>query len=279
MRRLLLLAIPACACLAPGCGIISWLRGDNVAQEAAVPSPEQLPDDVPALLAAADRAQARGTATGARSAVVALTKARGLAPEDPEVTWREARSQFWLSQYGPQDAQLAAAQAALEAAEEMVRRRPDRAEGHYFRGAALGVIAAADPGKGLTTLTDEVLPALERAAELDERNLQAAARRALGAIYLKAPSYPAGPGDLDAALENLERACRLAPGWPENHLFLAEALYADHDLAAAKRAARRTVSLLKDAPGQDAALWRSRAKSLLRQIRETRHRGRDSTNF
>ena len=51
--------------------------------------------------------------------------------------------------------------------------------------------------------------------------------RLLGALYLKAPAWPNGIGDLDKALELLEKAVKDYPAHPINHLFYAQALWAE----------------------------------------------------
>lgn len=48
--------------------------------------------------------------------------------------------------------------------------------------------------------------------------------RALGMLYLKAPSWPQGIGDIDKALELLKKAASQYPDFPENNIFYAEAL-------------------------------------------------------
>jgi predicted Zn-dependent protease len=53
----------------------------------------------------------------------------------------------------------------------------------------------------------------------------------LGALYLKAPPWPGGIGDLDKALELLEKAVKEHPGHPINHLFYAQALWEEDDEA------------------------------------------------
>src|SRR5690606_12193032 len=47
--------------------------------------------------------------------------------------------------------------------------------------------------------------------------------RALGVLQLRAPGPPVSVGSLRNGKRNLERAVELAPEWPENHLYLAEA--------------------------------------------------------
>ena len=264
--------------LLPGCGILWWLEPEPSPAEAAAKKTRDLPDDLNDLLSVADQSHEASTRKGAYIALAALTKARAVAPDDPEVVWREARSLFWLAQYGEDKQRLPLGRDAVRHAERMIELRPDRVEGHYFRAGSLGLVLQHDPSAGLKRLP-EVVASLERAIEINGRFYRAAPHLALGAILLKAPPFPTGPGDLDAALENLEQAVKLAPRWPENWLWLADAKLADGDLAGAKQDAKRAQVLLEGMNGVEAGAWRSKANSILRQIREKRHRNRDPTTF
>jgi tetratricopeptide (TPR) repeat protein len=51
--------------------------------------------------------------------------------------------------------------------------------------------------------------------------------RVLGMMYLKAPAWPTGIGDLDKSLELLEKATANHPENPQNFMFYAEALIQD----------------------------------------------------
>jgi tetratricopeptide (TPR) repeat protein len=51
--------------------------------------------------------------------------------------------------------------------------------------------------------------------------------RVLGMMYLKAPAWPSGIGDLDKALELFEKAVTKYPAHPQNFMFYAEALLED----------------------------------------------------
>ncbi|OHD65084.1 MAG: hypothetical protein A2176_02375 [Spirochaetes bacterium RBG_13_51_14] len=51
--------------------------------------------------------------------------------------------------------------------------------------------------------------------------------RVLGMLYLKAPAWPSGIGDLDKALEFFERAVKKYPSHPQNFMFYAQALTED----------------------------------------------------
>jgi hypothetical protein len=84
--------------------------------------------------------------------------------------------------------------------------------------------------------------------------------RVLGMLHLRAPQWPAGPGDLDRALELLGAAASNYPAHPDNHLFLAEALLEDDDpegaasaLAAAQAAVPPTWPIWRQRRWQDGA--------------------------
>jgi tetratricopeptide (TPR) repeat protein len=53
--------------------------------------------------------------------------------------------------------------------------------------------------------------------------------RLLGALYLKAPAWPDGIGDIDKALTLLEQAVKKHPEHPLNRLFYAQALWSTDD--------------------------------------------------
>jgi hypothetical protein len=117
----------------------------------------------------------------------------------------------------------------------------DQAHGDYLEAMLLGLLLqqadlleTAEYLSRFQTLAQEL--AVKR-PELD----QGGPLRLLGVLYLRAPEWPAGPGDLDRALELLTQASRDYPSQPYNHLFLAEALQEDgnRDAAASEVAAAK----------------------------------------
>jgi len=97
---------------------------------------------------------------------------------------------------------------------------------HYYLAANLGL-----------AVREHITLAVENLGRLEREMKQALALtpgiddggplRLLGALYLKAPAWPSGIGDIDKALELLEKAAREHPGHPLNHLFYAQALWED----------------------------------------------------
>jgi len=97
---------------------------------------------------------------------------------------------------------------------------------HYYLAANLGLavrehitLAVGNLGR----LESEMKQALALTPNIDDGG----PLRLLGALYLKAPAWPNGIGDIDKALELLEKAVREYPEHPLNHLFYAQALWED----------------------------------------------------
>ena len=71
--------------------------------------------------------------------------------------------------------------------------------------------------------------------------------RVLAFVLVRAPSWPVGPGDPNAALAEASAAVQLAPNFAANQLALGEALAANDAAAEARAAYRRAVVLAESA--------------------------------
>jgi tetratricopeptide (TPR) repeat protein len=101
---------------------------------------------------------------------------------------------------------------------------------HYYLAANLGLAVREHitlAMENLGRLESEMKQALALSPDIDDGG----PLRLLGALYLKAPPWPGGIGDLDKALELLEKAVKEHPGHPINHLFYAQALWEEDDEA------------------------------------------------
>ncbi len=99
---------------------------------------------------------------------------------------------------------------------------------HYYLAANLGLLVREQVTlavQNLGRLAQEMRLAVALSPGLDEGG----PLRLLGALYLKAPAWPDGMGDLDQALALLERAANEYPRHPINHLFYAQALWSEGD--------------------------------------------------
>ncbi|MGZ5012519.1 MAG: sterol transporter outer membrane protein BstC [Methylobacter sp.] len=95
---------------------------------------------------------------------------------------------------------------------------------HYYLAANLGLAVREHitlAVENLGRLESEMKQALALSPDIDDGG----PLRLLGALYLKAPAWPNGIGDIDKALELLQKAVKEHPGHPLNHLFYAQALW------------------------------------------------------
>lgn len=93
----------------------------------------------------------------------------------------------------------------------------------------------------------------------------------LALVLLRAPSWPLGPGDPEAALAEAREAARRFPDAADNQLALGEALAANGSRGGARAAYTRALALATAARGAgdlDAAGWVAEARSGLDKTRE-----------
>ncbi len=143
------------------------------------------------------------------------------------------------------------------------RRAPAEAECDYRLAIALGQQARERPSTGrdaLGTIVELLQRASARAPRLDEAGPQ----RILALVLLRAPSWPVGPGDPEAALEAARAAVRLFPDRAENQLVFGEALAANHQPEPASAAYRKAFALAtaaRRAGDPEAATWVAQARA------------------
>jgi len=154
-----------------------------------------------------------------------------------------ARTLAWLVEHEPSGARRAAlATEAVHACQWCLRQAPASIDCKYRLALALGQQArerqstGADALPRIVSLLEEVILAAPR---LDE----AGGHRVLGLVLLRAPGWPAGPGDPEAALEHARAADALVPDNPGNLLVLGEALAANASPGEARVAYERAGQL------------------------------------
>lgn len=175
-----------------------------------------------------------------------------------------ARATAWLIEHEKDGARRAAlATEAVQACQWCQRRAPKNVECTYRLALALGQQARERP----TTANDalpRIVALLEEVAEAEPRLDSAGAHRVLALTLLRAPGWPAGPGDADAGLDHARRADALVPRHPDNLLVLGEALAKTGDMEGAYRAYERaeTLARAREKTGDpDAAEWATSASA------------------
>ena len=97
-------------------------------------------------------------------------------------------------------------------------------EVHYYLAVNLGMAVEDSTIRALKNV-GRILDHIEKAIKLAPDTDMGGPQRVLSMIYLKAPSWPNGMGDVDKAVKGLKGLCRRYPRYPLNHIFYAEALW------------------------------------------------------
>ena len=153
---------------------------------------------------------------------------------DFAAAWQFARACYDFADFATNDTERATlAVQGIAACRQLLARQPKSAPGHYYLGMNLGQLARTEIF-GALKLVKEMEREFKTAADLDEHFDYAGPARCLGLLYRDAPGWPISIGSRRKAREWLERAAKLAPDYPENHLNLIESRLNWHDRAGAE---------------------------------------------
>lgn len=136
--------------------------------------------------------------------------------------WQFGRACFDFADFAKNDDQRAdTANQGITACRAAIVLAPKSVQGHYYLAMNLGQLARTET-VGALKLVKEMEREFKTAVDLDENYDFAGPDRSLGLLYRDAPGWPASIGSKRKARDYLERAARLAPGYPENILNLLE---------------------------------------------------------
>jgi len=246
----------------PARAILPWVALPLFGCAAALSEPPSLTEltqaprtevvDIDTLLAEAETRFAARTVEDVRRAAELWRRVASTDEARIEGLIGAARAWIWLSGHESEPgARLDAAVSAVQAAQWCERLAPDDPSCIYQLALALGVQARERRVTGhdaLKEMTRRLEDLVERAPALDHGG----PHRVLALVLLRAPGWPAGPGDPDLALEHAVNAVHIDPDFPPNRLCLAEALGATGSKAESFRAYR--------AAGESARAWLERGE-------------------
>jgi hypothetical protein len=112
--------------------------------------------------------------------------------------------------------------AATTSAQQCLAKAPNNAACPYAQAQVLGLTAREHPVEAVARLK-EMLASLAKAEALDPALDHAGPARLTAVVLLRAPPWPLGPGDVDAATDAAQRAVKRDPGYPPNLIALAQA--------------------------------------------------------
>ena len=134
-----------------------------------------------------------------------------------------ARCRLWISDHAEDpETRLNQAVEAINLAQWCGRVAPDEVECDYRLALGLGLQARERRSTaidGLPKVVSLLQSAIERAPQMDN----AGPHRVLALVYMRAPGWPAGPGDMERGYEQAQLAVQLDPGHPLNQMALGEA--------------------------------------------------------
>jgi len=188
------------------------------------------------------------------------------APDSIEALAATAEAKSALSEHehsAPARAELARQTRA--AADACLAQAPQAAACQYAKALALGLEAREHPVQA-STLLKQMLEGLARAEAADPGYDSAGPSRVSSLVLSRAPPWPLGPGDADAALDAALRAVELRPQYPPNWLALAEAQAGSGAHEEAQRSYTRAQGLaLALPPSQERDGWLREAQQGLEQ--------------
>jgi hypothetical protein len=153
----------------------------------------------------------------------------------PAIALKFAGACFDYADFAANDTEHAAvARQGIAACRQLIAREAKSAPAHYYLAMNLGQLARAETLGALKTVK-EIEREFKTASELDEHFDFAGPERGLGLLYRDAPAWPMSIGSRHKARQWLERAVKLAPDYPENHLNLVESYFQWHDSTNARR--------------------------------------------
>lgn len=178
---------------------------------------------------------------------------------------------LWIADHSQDaDERLAQAVEAINLAQWCGRVAPDEVECDYLLALGLGLQVQERRSTvidGLPRVVSLLKSAIDRAPSMDN----AGPHRVMALVYMRAPSWPAGPGDIDLGYEQARLAVQLDPGHPPNQMALGEAHREldeiDKSRAAYEEAERLAVErVARNVP--DAQEWLDQARRALQRLEQ-----------
>ena len=196
-----------------------------------------------------------------------LEQAARTLRDDYDAQWQAAQALAFLAENETRSAfRIEAAKRGIVLTRHGRELNPGRVECQYWYAINVGLLADVDRSYGLSAVS-EMETALKRAIEIDERCDYAGPLRVLGILYLRTPGPPTSIGSSRKGLKLLQRAVDDFPEYPENYLYLAEALR-DNDRPDEARQVLAKVLEAKPWPDRqfESSQWKADAAKLLQSL-------------
>jgi hypothetical protein len=156
--------------------------------------------------------------------------------------------------------------AATASAQQCLAKAPDNGACHYAQAQVLGLSARERPLQAAGLLKD-MLASLAKAEVADPALDHAGPARLTAVVLLRAPPWPLGPGDVDAAVTAAQRAVKRDPAYPPNLIALAQAQAKSDGAPQARVTFARAQAAIQAWPADaDRAPWQATVAQGLQQL-------------
>lgn len=188
--------------------------------------------------------EGREDMTKARTAVTALRQAHAADYGNYEAAWKLARAAFFVGDRTDNDSERDDMfREGTLAGKAAVQLQPNKPDGHFWLGANYGGEAAHSTLSNLSSFQD-IKGEMEAVLKLDESYQGYSAYVGLGRLYLQAPKVLGG--NVNKAIEYLEKGIKLNPNNTIMRFHLAEAYEADNRNGDAKKQIETIMSITPD---------------------------------
>jgi len=180
----------------------------------------------------------------ARLAVTTLRQAHGADYGNYEAAWKLSRAAFYVADRTEIDTERDNMfREGTDAGKAAVALQPNKPDGHFWLGANYGGNAAHSTLSNLSSFTD-IKTQMDAVLKLDESYQGYSAYLGLGRLYLGAPKVLGG--DINKAIEYLEKGVKLNPNNSVMRYYLAEAYETNNRDADAKKQIEAILTMTPD---------------------------------
>lgn len=207
----------------------------------------------------------RPDTTAVRKALSLYQSAAAGDPARIDADVAVVRAVGWLLEHGAKEDRKELADEAVAAGEQCQQRKPDAPLCNYWQAVAMGLRIREHKLTAITGLS-KVIDLLKKASAQDPSLDEGGPFRVLALLLVRAPPWPAGPGNSDDALAAAQQAVARGPDHPLNHLVLGESLEATGETEGAKAVYRKAAQLGRTSKDPDGADWAAQAEAALAKL-------------
>jgi tetratricopeptide (TPR) repeat protein len=180
----------------------------------------------------------------ARRGLALLRQAGAANPREYEAWWRISKFGCYLGRHVSGPEKLKFLDEAVDAGKRAVGLDSGRVEGHFWLGAAYGLLAEERSLLTGLRLVDPIRSEMEAVVRLDSDYEQRAGLRTLARVYYRAPFFKGG--DKRRSIQLLQECLKRFPENSLTMLYLADGYLAVHRTNDARRQLENILALCPD---------------------------------